>query len=162
MLDIIFSAGVGRTGTYITLDNVFDQIEAEGLVDIDGVIVKARNQRMKMVQTKVCCMLLSFLDRQFLQYDRSLSFFHFISKDQYIFIRDAILEFLTCGDTQISSVNFRMAVSKLKQKGPDRKCTSYQHQFNVLDQVSPNPTEVNSSIALKHPDKNRGNKYLPG
>ena len=48
-----FSAGVGRTGTYITLDNVFDQIEAEGLVDIDGVIVKARKQRMKMVQTKV-------------------------------------------------------------------------------------------------------------
>ena len=47
------SAGVGRTGTYITLDNVFDQIEAEGLVDIDGVIVKARKQRMKMVQTKV-------------------------------------------------------------------------------------------------------------
>ena len=48
-----FSAGVGRTGTYITLDNVLDQIEADGLVDIDGVIVKMRNQRMKMVQTKV-------------------------------------------------------------------------------------------------------------
>ena len=47
------SAGVGRTGTYITLDNALDQIEAESLVDIDVVIVKARNQRMKMVQTKV-------------------------------------------------------------------------------------------------------------
>ena len=47
------SAGVGRTGAYITLDNVLDRIEAEGLVDIDGVIVKARNQRMKMVLTKV-------------------------------------------------------------------------------------------------------------
>ena len=52
-VSICFSAGVGRTGTYITLDNVLDQIEAEGLVDIDGVITKARNQRMKMVQTKV-------------------------------------------------------------------------------------------------------------
>ena len=52
-VSICFSAGVGRTGTYITLDNVLDQIEAEGLVDIDGVIAKARNQRMKMVQTKV-------------------------------------------------------------------------------------------------------------
>ena len=50
---ICCSAGVGRTGTYITLDNVLDQIEAENLVDIDGIIVKTRNQRMKMVQTKV-------------------------------------------------------------------------------------------------------------
>ena len=32
---------------------MLDQIEAEGLVDIDGVIAKARNQRIKMVQTKV-------------------------------------------------------------------------------------------------------------
>ena len=47
------SAGVGRTGTYVVLDNVLDKIEAESVVDIDGVIVKARNQRMKMVQTKV-------------------------------------------------------------------------------------------------------------
>ena len=47
------SAGVGRTGTYISLDNVLDRIEAEGLVDIDEAIVKMRNQRMKMVQTKV-------------------------------------------------------------------------------------------------------------
>ena len=47
------SAGVGRTGTYVTLDNVFDQVKAEGLVDIDGIVVKARNQRMKMVQSKV-------------------------------------------------------------------------------------------------------------
>ena len=54
-VSIRLSAGVGRTGTYITLDNVLDQIEAEGLVDIDGIIAKARNQRMKMVQTKVSC-----------------------------------------------------------------------------------------------------------
>ena len=47
------SAGVGRTGTYITLDNVLDEIKAKNVVDIDGVIVKMRNQRMKMVQTKV-------------------------------------------------------------------------------------------------------------
>ena len=52
-MSFLISAGVGRTGTYIVLDNVLDQIEAEGVMDIDGAIFKARNQRMKMVQTKV-------------------------------------------------------------------------------------------------------------
>ena len=47
------SAGVGRTGTYIAIDNVLDQISAEGLIDISGTIVKSRNQRMKLVQTQV-------------------------------------------------------------------------------------------------------------
>ncbi len=47
------SAGVGRTGTYIAIDNVLDQIATEGIVNISGTIVKSRNQRMKMVQTQV-------------------------------------------------------------------------------------------------------------
>ncbi len=52
------SAGVGRTGTYIAIDNVLDQISAEGIVDISGTIVRARNQRMKMVQTQVRTLVL--------------------------------------------------------------------------------------------------------
>ena len=49
----LHSAGVGRTGTYIAIDNVLEQIEAEQIVDISGVIVRSRNQRMKLVQTEV-------------------------------------------------------------------------------------------------------------
>ena len=48
------SAGVGRTGTLITIDCVMDQIQNEGVVDIAGIIKKLRNQRMKMVQSPVC------------------------------------------------------------------------------------------------------------
>ena len=47
------SAGVGRTGTYIVIDNVLEQIAAEGVMDISGAIWKACNQRMKLVQTQV-------------------------------------------------------------------------------------------------------------
>ena len=47
------SAGVGRTGTFICIDNVLDQIVKEQVVDIAGVINKMRHQRMKMVQTVV-------------------------------------------------------------------------------------------------------------
>ena len=47
------SAGVGRSGTFICLDNVLDQIKKEEVVDIAGAINKMRHQRMKMVQTSV-------------------------------------------------------------------------------------------------------------
>ena len=83
-------------------------------------------------------------------------------QDQYMFIHDAILEFLTCGDTQISSKNLHEVIDRLRKEDPTHQCTGYQHQFNVLDQVSPSPTEINCSTALQHPDKNRGDKYLPG
>ena len=49
----IHSAGVGRTGTYIAIDNVLEQIEKEQVVDIPGAITKIRQKRMKMVQTQL-------------------------------------------------------------------------------------------------------------
>ena len=47
------SAGVGRTGTFITIDHVLEQREMEGVVDIPGVIERLRQQRTTIVQTLV-------------------------------------------------------------------------------------------------------------
>ena len=47
------SAGVGRTGTFICIDIVLEQVKKENKVDIAGTINKLRHQRMKMVQTPV-------------------------------------------------------------------------------------------------------------
>ena len=52
------SAGVGRTGTFITIDHVLEQVGKENVVDIPGVINKIRHQRMKLVQTVVSVYLL--------------------------------------------------------------------------------------------------------
>ena len=55
-LCISCSAGVGRTGTFIAVDSVLEQIKNENIVDIAGVINKMRQQRMMMVQTVVSAM----------------------------------------------------------------------------------------------------------
>ena len=49
----IFSAGVGRTGTFVCIDYVLEQVKKENMVDIAGAINKMRHQRMLMVQTSV-------------------------------------------------------------------------------------------------------------
>lgn len=49
----MFSAGVGRTGTYIALDILIEQAQKVGMLDIDNCILKMRKQRMHMVQNPV-------------------------------------------------------------------------------------------------------------
>jgi len=48
------SAGVGRTGTFITIDIVLKQVEKQGLVDIHNIVNRLRYQRPHIVQTLVC------------------------------------------------------------------------------------------------------------
>ena len=47
------SAGVGRTGTFITVDYCMEQIEGEGIVDIFNFVQQMRYKRNYMVQTAV-------------------------------------------------------------------------------------------------------------
>nr|XP_037288855.1 LOW QUALITY PROTEIN: receptor-type tyrosine-protein phosphatase kappa-like [Rhipicephalus microplus] len=45
------SAGVGRTGAYILLENLIEQAQAEGVVDVVGQLSLMRQSRMNVVET---------------------------------------------------------------------------------------------------------------
>lgn len=44
------SAGIGRTGTFITLDICIQQLEATGTIDVRGTVEKIRSQRAHSIQ----------------------------------------------------------------------------------------------------------------
>ena len=52
-------------------------------------------------------------------------------QEQYIFLHDAVLESVTCGDTEISSANLRATVRKLNKINPADNTTVLQTQFKV-------------------------------
>lgn len=50
---IISSAGVGRTGTFIAVDQALKLIPVQDHVDIYSMVYRMRLERTKMVQTEV-------------------------------------------------------------------------------------------------------------
>lgn len=55
---IYYSAGVGRTGVFITLSTVLERMQYEGVVDVFQTVRTLRTQRPAMVQTEVAILLL--------------------------------------------------------------------------------------------------------
>ena len=48
-----------------------------------------------------------------------------------MFLHDAILESLTCGDTQVTAANLRMMIKKYGRMDAITGLTGFQSQFNV-------------------------------
>jgi hypothetical protein len=52
-------------------------------------------------------------------------------QDQYVFIHDAVLESLSCGDTQIQAGDLVMAIRRLREKDKTTQKTGFETQFQV-------------------------------
>ena len=52
-LPTVYSAGIGRTGTFIALDALYEHGQETGYVDIMEYVQRMRKDRMNMIQTKV-------------------------------------------------------------------------------------------------------------
>ena len=119
------SAGVGRTGTFIVLDSMIERMKTEDTLNIYDFVKQLREQRVLMVQTSV---------RAFpLQIIHACNYILFVLQAQYIFIHDALREFILCGQTEIPAADIRNIIGKLNmQKDPCSASSGFDHQFQVL------------------------------
>ena len=78
-----------------------------------------------------------------------------------MFVYDAVLEAVICGDTEIATNKYAMKFQKLKEVDPVTGSSGLKSQFDLFFQVTPNPDDVLCDTAKTHLDKNRSNTYLP-
>ena len=122
------SAGVGRTGTLISIQAMMKMIEEEGRVDVFNFILGMRRQRSYMVQTEVH----RSRDHHMRSHD------YHMTQRQYIFIHDAMLEVIRMGNTEVSIQNLRQTFKKLQAQNPDTETSRLEEEYLVSSHPSPN------------------------
>ena len=79
-----------------------------------------------------------------------------------MFLHDAVLEAIICGETEIPTDKYQIELQDLKEIDLSTGCSGLQSQFFLLSQVTPDPNGVFSDTAKAYPAKNRSSKFLPG
>ncbi|XP_063915400.1 tyrosine-protein phosphatase Lar isoform X8 [Zophobas morio] len=127
------SAGVGRTGCFIVIDSMLERMRHEKTVDIYGHVTCLRAQRNYMVQTE----------------------------DQYIFIHDALLEAVICGQTEVPARNLQSHIQKLMQLEPGENVTGMEHEFKKLGNIKTDSSRFVTANLPCNKHKNRLVHILP-
>ena len=78
-----------------------------------------------------------------------------------MFVHDAVLEAVICGDTEITTNKYEMKLMEMKKVNPGESKSVLQSQFDLLYQVTPNPDNALCDSAKRYAERNRSNNYLP-
>ncbi|KAJ7357741.1 hypothetical protein OS493_023214 [Desmophyllum pertusum] len=130
------SAGVGRTGTYIAIDAMLERAKENKTVFIQNYVQVMRKCRPHMVQ----------------------------KDDQYVFLHQAVMEALTCGNTEIPPQDLRITMNRLSRVHKPTKRTGYAREFKRLELVTgTQPSEEEAAAAFKpsNINKNRFPNIVP-
>ena len=57
-------------------------------------------------------------------------------QDQFNFLHDAMLESVTCGDTEINSGNLRLSMRKMEKIHPKDNMSTFESLFKVLSYIN--------------------------
>jgi netrin-G3 ligand len=124
------SAGVGRTGTFITIDAMMQRLKAKDDLNIYEYVSYMRTRRTFMVQ----------------------------NQDQYSFIHDALVDYIRCGETVFAPHELRLAITELEAVDSDAKDSGFQRQFKVLEESSKSPSSDDEDT-FKKPGMVKKNRY---
>ncbi|XP_076346483.1 tyrosine-protein phosphatase 69D-like isoform X2 [Tachypleus tridentatus] len=127
------SAGVGRTGTFVAIDMLLQQLDEENQVDVYGCVCNLRHSRNFLVQ----------------------------SLKQYIFVYRALLEHAQFGDTEMEIRHFKDHYEHLRDKVQGQEKSRLELEFEKLGEVIEDTKTCCVGTMEMNMNKNRYSFIIP-